>query len=80
MRLLGQPEPHAEDHAIPLHQRDEEMLIVDDVPCLECDFCAEQYFDVGVLKRIEADHRDIAEHRRQPARYMQVVVAAFDGE
>ncbi len=62
-----------------LHQRDEEMLIVEDVPCLECDFCGEQYFDVGVLKRIEADHRDIAEHRRQPARYIQVAVEAFDG-
>jgi len=32
------------------------MLIVEQVPCLECDFCAEQYFDIQALKKIEADH------------------------
>lgn len=61
-----------------LHQRHNEMLIVEDVPCLECDFCGEQYFEVGVLKRIEEDHRAIASHRRQPARYVQVAVESFE--
>lgn len=61
-----------------LHQQNEEMLIVEDVPCLECDFCGEQYFDIDVLKRIETDHREITEHRRQPARYVRVAVEAFD--
>lgn len=62
-----------------LHQGQNEMLIVEQVPCLECNFCGEQYFDVGVLKRIEEDHREIASHRRQPARYVQVAVETFDG-
>jgi YgiT-type zinc finger domain-containing protein len=61
-----------------LHQQNEEMLIVEDVPCLECDFCGEQYFDIDVLKRIETDHREIAEHRREPKRYVRVAVEAFD--
>lgn len=60
-----------------LHQGQNEMLIMEQVPCLECDFCGEQYFDVGVLKRIEEDHREIASHRRQPARYVQVAVETF---
>ncbi|MCO6426961.1 YgiT-type zinc finger protein [Nitrosomonas communis] len=61
-----------------LHQHDEQLLIVEGVPCLECDFCGEQYFEIDVLKRIEADHREIAEHRREPARYVSVAVEAFD--
>jgi YgiT-type zinc finger domain-containing protein len=35
-----------------LHQHDEQLLIVDGVPCLECDFCGEQYFEIDVLKRM----------------------------
>lgn len=61
-----------------LHHRNEEMLIVEGVPCLECDFCGEQFFDIDVLKRIETDHSEIAEHRRQPKRFMQVAVETFD--
>jgi YgiT-type zinc finger domain-containing protein len=61
-----------------LHQHDEQLLIVEGVPCLECDFCGEQYFEIDVLKRIEADHQEIAEHRREPARYVSVAVEAFD--
>lgn len=39
-----------------IHQSGEEMLIVENVPCLVCDYCGEQYFDIGVLKQIEASH------------------------
>ena len=60
-----------------LHQNADDMLMVEDVPCLECDFCGEQYFDIGVLKKIEADHHDITEHRRQPERYVRVAVESF---
>ncbi|WP_295405201.1 type II toxin-antitoxin system MqsA family antitoxin [uncultured Thiocystis sp.] len=48
-----------------IHDRNGEMLVVEQVPCLECDDCGEQYFEIAVLKRIEADHRDIAKHRKQ---------------
>lgn len=60
-----------------LHQQNDEMLIVEAVPCLECNYCGEQYFDVEVLKRIENDHRQIAEHRRQPEKYLRVAVENF---
>jgi YgiT-type zinc finger domain-containing protein len=60
-----------------IHQHDGEMLFVEQVPCLECDYCGEQYFEIAVLKQIEADHRDIAEHRKQPSRVVQVAVQEF---
>lgn len=60
-----------------LHQAHNEMLIVELVPCIECDFCGEQYFDVQTLKQIEADHLAISEHRKQPSRFVQVAVEEF---
>jgi YgiT-type zinc finger domain-containing protein len=38
-----------------LHQNQDqdEMLIVEQVPCIECDFCGEQYFDIQVLKKLK---------------------------
>lgn len=33
------------------------MLFVEQVPCVECDFCGEQYFDIQVLKKIESDSK-----------------------
>ncbi len=36
-----------------LHQNQEAMLVVEQVLCLECDFCSEQYFDIQVLKKLK---------------------------
>jgi len=35
------------------------MLIVNNVPCEECDFCGEQYFKAGVLNKIEKEFNSI---------------------
>lgn len=59
------------------HQRQNDMLIIEGAPCLECDFCGEQYFEVQVLKQIESDHLAISEHRKQPSRFVQVAVNEF---
>ena len=60
-----------------LHHQGADMLIVDNVPCVECDFCGEQYFAIDVLKKIEADHEAIAQHRRTPCRTVQVAIEEF---
>ncbi|PZN74915.1 MAG: YgiT-type zinc finger domain-containing protein [Candidatus Methylumidiphilus alinenensis] len=60
-----------------LHRHGEELLFVEHVPCVECDFCGEQYFDIAVLKKIEADHLEIAEQRKLPQRYLRVAVEEF---
>jgi hypothetical protein len=53
------------------------MLVVEHVPCLECTFCGEQYFDAGVLQKIENDYLAITHRQRQPQRIMQVAVEDF---
>lgn len=64
-------------HTRYIHQQGDELLIVDDVPCLECEFCGEQYFDIDVLKRIEADHADLSAKRKRPGRTLEVAVENF---
>ncbi|NEX16531.1 MAG: hypothetical protein C1943_07865, partial [Halochromatium sp.] len=43
-----------------IHQQGDELLIVEEVPCLRCDYCGEEYFDISTLKKIETDHLALA--------------------
>jgi len=36
-----------------IYRHDGKFLIVNDVPCEECEYCGEQYFKSDVLKKIE---------------------------
>ena len=41
------------------YKRDQQYMIVEDVPCEQCVFCGEQYFEAGVLKQIEAEFEEV---------------------
>jgi YgiT-type zinc finger domain-containing protein len=60
-----------------IYQKDQQMLVVDNVPCMECTFCGEQYFDAIVLQKIENDYSAIVHQQRQPQRVMNVAVEDF---
>jgi YgiT-type zinc finger domain-containing protein len=60
-----------------IHQQGDDILIVDDVPCLRCGYCGEEYYDIATLKRIEADHEALSAGRRRPVRTVQVAVEPF---
>ncbi|MBF0098335.1 MAG: type II toxin-antitoxin system MqsA family antitoxin [Magnetococcales bacterium] len=60
-----------------LYRLGERFMMVTDVPCLECEFCGEQYFDAAVLKRIEADFQAIQHTGKQPLRTIRVPVEAY---
>ena len=60
-----------------IYQKDQQILVVDNVPCLECTFCGEQYFDATVLQKIENDYSAITHQQKQPQRIMQVAVEDF---
>jgi YgiT-type zinc finger domain-containing protein len=61
-----------------LYRLSERLMIVTDVPCLECAFCCEQYFEAAVLKRIETDFQAIQNTGKKPMRTIQVPVEAYD--
>ena len=60
-----------------IYQKDQQMLVVEHVPRLESTFCGEQYFDAGVLQKIENDYLAITRQQRQPQRVRQVAVEDF---
>lgn len=60
-----------------IHLWGDDLLVVEDVPCLHCEYCGEQYFAIDVLKKIEADHAALAAHHEQPSRTVQVAVEEF---
>lgn len=41
------------------YKRDNNYMIVEDVPCKQCEFCGEQYFEASVLKNIEMEFNAI---------------------
>jgi len=60
-----------------IYQHQDSIMVVDDVPCLECDYCSEQYFNASVLKKIEQDFVAVSEQQKVPARSMQVAIETF---
>jgi YgiT-type zinc finger domain-containing protein len=41
------------------YKRDKKYIIVDDVPCEQCEYCGEQYFNAIVLQDIEDEFNAI---------------------
>ena len=37
------------------YKKDGHYLIINNVPCLQCEFCGEKYFEAKVLKQIEKE-------------------------
>jgi len=60
-----------------LYQSGEHLMMVTDVPCLECAFCGEQYFEAAVLKRIETVFHAIQSASKKPTKTIQVPMEAF---
>jgi hypothetical protein len=50
---------------------------VNDVPCEECEFCGEQYFEADVLKKIERDFMDIYLAGKRSKQLIEVPVEDF---
>jgi YgiT-type zinc finger domain-containing protein len=53
------------------------FLIVNDVPCEECEYCGEQYFKADVLKKIERDFMDIHFAGKRSKQLIEVPVEEF---
>lgn len=66
-----------EKHTRYIYQKNEQLFVVEQVPCTECQFCGEQYFDFLVLQKIENDYNAISTNQKQPQRLMQVAVENF---
>ncbi len=59
------------------YRHDDRLLVMNNVPCEECEFCGEQYFKAGVLKKIEKQFVDIYQAGVRATREIVVPVEEF---
>lgn len=62
-----------------IYRHDDQLLVVNSVPCEECEYCGEQYYRAEVLKKIEKDFQDIYLSHKKPEREVKVPVEEFMG-
>ena len=60
-----------------IYKRDGQFLIVENVPCEECEYCGERYFKAEVLKKIEEDFKEIYTNKKKLKRQIKVPVEEF---
>jgi YgiT-type zinc finger domain-containing protein len=54
-----------------------EYMIVTDVPCEECTFCGERYFDALTLRKIEKDFEQVRHGVKTPVSSVTVPVESY---
>lgn len=60
-----------------IYKHDNKFLIVNDVPCEQCEYCGEQYFDGKVLRHIEEEFQRIYIHGKTPKQEVRVPIEIY---
>ena len=60
-----------------IYRHDGQFLIVNDVPCEQCEYCGEQYFKAEVLKKIEDDFNQVYTNHKKAEKEIRVPVEQF---
>ena len=66
-----------EKHVQYIYKHDGQFLVVNNVPCEECEYCGEQYFKGKVLKKIEKDFMDIYQSKKKAKTVVKLPVEEF---
>lgn len=60
-----------------IYRHNGQFLVVNSVPCEECEFCGERYFRAEVLKKIEQEFNAIYSSGKKVKREVKVPVEEF---
>lgn len=60
-----------------IYQNSEQMLLVKNVPCEECSYCGERYFESKILKKIENIFFEIISKKKKPKIKIEVPVEDY---
>ncbi|NCO84216.1 MAG: YgiT-type zinc finger domain-containing protein [Nitrospirae bacterium CG_4_10_14_3_um_filter_44_29] len=66
-----------EKHVQYIYKYDNQLLVVNNVPCEECEYCGEQYFKTEVLKKIEEDFKTIYLSGKKALKEVTVPIEEF---
>ena len=60
-----------------IYRHDEKFLVVNNVPCEECTYCGERYYEANALKHIEREFIDIQDGRKKVKTKVSVPIEDF---
>jgi YgiT-type zinc finger domain-containing protein len=60
-----------------IYRHNNRFFVVNDVPCQECTYCGERYYDGPVLERIENEFQRIYGEGKKPPAEISVPVESF---
>lgn len=60
-----------------VYQDNGRFMIFNDVPCEECEFCGERYFEASVLKKIEKEFDDVYSKQKKAPSEIRVPVEQY---
>jgi YgiT-type zinc finger domain-containing protein len=60
-----------------IYKHNGKFLIVNEVPCEQCEYCGEQYFKAEVLNKIEADFLAVHSSRKKAQSKLLVPIEQF---
>lgn len=66
-----------EKHVQYIYRHNDRFLVVNNVPCEECEYCGEQYFKAEALRKIEEDFNAIYVFGKRAKRETTVPVEDF---
>ncbi len=61
-----------------IYRHSGKLLMVNDVPCQECGYCGERYYDGPVLERIEREFMRIHKEGKKPTAQITMPLENFD--
>jgi YgiT-type zinc finger domain-containing protein len=60
-----------------IYKHNGHFMLFEEVPCDECTYCGERYFEANILKKIEYDFFEVLNEKRQPSRKIEMPVEVF---
>ena len=60
-----------------MYRHDGKFLVVNNVPCEECTYCGERYYEANTLKNIEREVMDIQHGRKKVKTEVSVPIENF---
>jgi len=60
-----------------VYQRNKRFMIIDSVPCEECNYCGERYYDGLVIEKIENEFINIYDNHKKIKNQVLVPVESY---
>ena len=60
-----------------IYKHNNQFLIVNDVPCEQCEYCGEEYFEGNVLNQIEEEFHRIHAQGKKAKKELRVPIEQF---